>query len=61
MKVVHMCASTLRQADPEIEVLRILTDDGEIWEQVYSSMHGAGPWRRITLPWEDGAVVEEQK
>jgi hypothetical protein len=58
-----MCASTLRCNDPDIEVLRILTDDGVIWELVYSSRHGNGPWKRITLPWENGASIvgEEPK
>ena len=54
-KVIQICASVLRQ-DPMAESFRVLTNEGQIWEQVYSDLCGVGSWKRVELPWETPAV-----
>ena len=53
-KVVQMCVSV---QDPSAESFRILTDEGQIWEQVNDDLLGVGPWKRVELPWEKPAEV----
>lgn len=54
-KVIQMCATSLEARDGchgPVDILRILTDEGEVWEQSIGANYGDSSWQRIQLPWE---------
>ena len=55
-KVIQICATSLEAREGchgPVDIFRVLTDEGEVWEQVIGANYGDGSWERLRLPWEE--------
>lgn len=54
-KVIQMASATLAEwpgSHGPVDIFRILTDTGEVWESCTGRNYGDGSWQRVKLPWE---------
>lgn len=58
-KVIQMTADSLEAYDGShgpVDIFRILTDTGEVWESCTGRNYGDGSWQRLNLPWDTPEV-----